>query len=233
MPLIAIPVLRHPDDKMDTNYVRTAYIDAVEDGGGSVVLIPTSSTQSDVEAIMSACDGLLLPGGFCPDPHLYGAEPQPSCGNFFRYIDDVHVAALRCAMRDCKPVLGICRGMQLTNVALGGTSCQQISERHDKPVRHYQKTGREFGTHTVTLRSESHIADILGTTEMLVNSMHRQCADVIADSLMLVGTSPDGVPEAIESADGNVILVQWHPEELRRTQTEQQRLFDWLIESAQ
>jgi putative glutamine amidotransferase len=152
-------------------------------------------------------DGLVLAGGTDIDPALYGAEPHPETGNPDRDRDRLEVALLHEALERDLPVLAICRGMQLLNVALGGSLAQHI-EGHRVPG--------EAVVHSITLAPESKVGAILGAGEYGVNSRHHQCVQRLGSGLTVVGRAPADVIEAVE-LDGKrfVIGVQWHPEDRR------------------
>jgi glutamine amidotransferase class-I domain protein len=127
------------------------------------------------------------------------------------------------------PMLGICRGTQLTNVALGGSLCQDISLFCEHPLLHTQRHSADAPLHQVALQSGSRLSCLFGAETVFTNSTHHQCVDMPAPGLKITARTSDGVPEGLESDDGQVVLVQWHPETLCRTDARMLRLFEDLV----
>lgn len=128
------------------------------------------------------------------------------------------------------PVLGICRGMQLVNVARGGSLYQDISLMEGTRQMHTQRQNRDYPIHKVVIRSGSRLSKILGQEEIFTNTLHHQCVNGPGKDLLITAWTGDKVPEAMESLDGRVILVQWHPEELTKTVPEMNEIFKDLVE---
>lgn len=197
-------------------YSRNAF--AVEKAGGLPVMIPSGLETPTLRQIYERLDGVLIPGGGDINPAQYGATAHPRTAG----IDDIRDAAetqvVRWAVTDDVPVLGICRGNQLINVALGGTLIQDVPSLVDTPIRHnYQPSEVALGyrPHSVILDPESKLAQILGTDTLEVNSLHHQAVERVASGVRVAGHSPDGVVEALEMPDKRFVLsVQWHPENL-------------------
>ena len=206
-------------DKLNSTYVR-----ALQDAGAEVVEL---GPGADGAAALDGLDGLLFTGGADIDPVEFGAEPHPKTVPA-RDRDALELPLVRAAVERGTPVLGICRGIQVINVALGGTLNQDTPE-HD----HYS-TGesRQHLPHGVRLAEGSKVAELLGAREVPVNSLHHQTLDAVASSLRATGWSEDGAVEAVESTDGNLLAVQWHPEELVEVCPESRRLFEWLVKRA-
>jgi len=192
-----------------------AYIDAIQRAGGMAVMIPPDpGLQTEPDEILQRIDGLILAGGHDVDPAAYGAEPHPATNNTVPARDTVEIALTRRAIELDMPVLGICRGMQLLNVALGGTLQQHIPETlgHEE---HRRVPGSFDGSdHDVVLQADSCAALAAGETHHGTKSHHHQAVDEIGDGLVVTGTSTlDALPEAIEAPDKRFVLgVQWHPE---------------------
>ena len=172
-----------------------------------------------------ACDGLLLPGGGDIDPKFYGQERIPACGEPNLLRDAAEPKLLRAFLAADKPVLGICRGIQVMNAVLGGTLYQDI-----KPFEHLPHNGHWAKVHTVTVRRGTLLSRILGQDTVLVNSQHHQAADRIAPGLEVAALSEDGIVEALEKPDAHFCLgVQWHPEWLSDADPAMQGLFDAFV----
>ena len=130
------------------------------------------------------------------------------------------------------PVLGICRGLQLVNVAFGGSLYQDLSYMNPDHMLHSQKQNRDYLIHQVTIDADSHLASILGKEPVYTNTLHHQCVKEPGKGLKITAHTADGIPEAMETANGQFILVQWHPEELQNSEPRLRGLFKDLIEKA-
>ena len=171
------------------------------------------------------CDGLLLPGGGDMDPKFYGQERIPACGEPNLLRDAAEPLLLRAFLAADKPVLGICRGIQVLNAVLCGDLYQDI-----KPFEHLPHNGHWAKVHTVTVRRGTLLSRILGQDTVLVNSQHHQAVDRVAPGFTLAALSEDGIVEAIEKPDARFCLgVQWHPEWLSDADPAMQGLFDAFV----
>jgi gamma-glutamyl-gamma-aminobutyrate hydrolase PuuD len=198
----------------------TLYTDAIAASGGAVVLVPPAA--SGVLDVLRALDGLLISGGADVDPATYSAEAHPAAGPFRADRDDAELALVRAAVEHGVPVLGICRGLQVLNVALGGDLIQHLPEI-EGVLPHAEGRGI-FSTRAVTLDSDSWIGRTLGAG-VPTACHHHQAVDRVAPGLRIVGRADDGTPEALEAADGRPVFgVQWHPEQL-----DDRRLFEAFV----
>ena len=236
-PLIAvmgahgISALNNGTIKVPYAGLNEAYSKAVLRAGGIPVVIPPMDEEAMLR-ILDSCDGLLLPGGEDVDPAIYGEGRSEKLGRTTIEYDRAWKEAFLYARQKKMPVLGICRGLQLINAALGGTLYQDLSEIGTKTLVHGQKAERSCPTHTVSIDKDSHLAGILGGTSVETNSMHHQCVKVPGEGLAITAYAGDGVVEGMENADGKVILVQWHPEELQDSVPCMRGLFEDLIRKA-
>lgn len=170
---------------------------------------------------MERLDGLLLTGGADINPSLYGEDPHPRLGQVSDTRDSWEMALVHAAQRRKKPILAICRGIQILNVALGGTLLQDLPTQHPSDINHDPDRPRDSRTHPIALAAESSLARALGVTRLTVNSVHHQAISRVAPDLRVVATAPDGVIEGVESAADSAwwcVGVQWHPEELIATE---------------
>lgn len=192
-----------------------AYPEAVRAGGGLALLVPPDPRlEEDPDEVLDLLDGLILAGGADIDPAAYGAERDPATVSTTPERDAAELALARRALERDLPLLGICRGMQLLNVACGGTLVQHLPDGlgHDE---HRRVLGSWLGNeHDVVLDEGSAAARLAGETRHRTYSHHHQAVDRLGDGLRITGRSPaDAVPEAIERADGTLAVgVQWHPE---------------------
>lgn len=215
--------------EMERTYVNTTYVDAILRNGGLPILIPSSTLLKDGTDALEVCDGLLFPGGEDADPALYGEDPLPVIGAFRRDLDDAALIAGRWAIEQGRPLLGICKGLQILNIMKGGSLYQDISLQEGSYVQHVQKYSRSILSHNVQIVEGSRLAAILGTGTHRTNSMHHQAVKRLGDGLRIAARAADGVVEAIESDDGLIVAVQWHPEDLIDTAPEMNKLFADLV----
>ena len=217
-PLIGIPCYSAQREGSQTPIYgnNQAYIRAVQRAGGVPLLIPPHLDGDDLEAICSRLDGLLLSGGCDIDPARYGEEPIAACQEPQPERDELELALAAWALDAAVPILGICRGMQLLNVACGGTVYQDLPTQQPEAARHdHAASGRTFRAHPIHLQEHSRLSEILGAAPYAVNSLHHQAVARPGECVEIVGWSPDGVAEALE-VDGHpfALAVQFHPEEL-------------------
>lgn len=210
-PIIGMPSRALKDESF---FTKASYIHAISDLGGIPVQLPDLK-EEDAGRLVRGLDGLLLTGGADVAPLLYGEQPYLKVTNTCRSNDLVEMALLRQAIAQGKPVLGICRGIQIINVCLGGTLYQDIPVQTGSTICHYQAAeARGEMTHTVQVEPDSWLARILGSTQVEVNSYHHQCVKDLAPGLRAVIHAPDGLIEGVENEDGSILAVQWHPESL-------------------
>ncbi|MDP8949103.1 MAG: gamma-glutamyl-gamma-aminobutyrate hydrolase family protein [Actinomycetota bacterium] len=207
------------------------YVEGVAEAGGVPVVLPPVVGARAAEALLEGIDGLLLSGGSDLDPGYYGEEHVPELGVTLPERDAFEIALLEHALRRQMPIFGICRGMQVLNVALGGTLYQDLPSQMDHMVLlgHRQETPKWQPTHEVEVDGGSKIAEILGTGELKVNSYHHQAIKHLASGLVAVAHASDGVVEAVESDDLSkrwMIGVQWHAEAMRDAGPEHRKLFE-------
>ena len=197
-------------------YSRNAY--AIERAGGLPVLIPSGVTSETLRQLYERVDGVLMPGGGDVNPALYDRSLHPKTAGIDDLRDSAETQLIRWAADDNRPLLGICRGNQMLNVALGGTLVQDIGSETDTPFKHNYKPPEiplGFRAHHVTIAPESRLAKIVGTTELEVNSLHHQAVDQPAPGMRISACGPDGIIEGLEMPGKLFALsVQWHPENL-------------------
>lgn len=227
-PRIGVTSIRSLDGPRLVEQVNLVYCDAVKQAGGLPFVLPVLE-EADAIDVVAGLDGLLLTGGGDVAAWCFGREPRPEDTGVDSARDCWEMALVAAADAAVLPILGICRGAQLLNVAAGGTLLQHLPDSTDSPHR---DTERESGTvHPVDLEPASLLASITGAGPLGVNSLHHQAVDQIGVGLRPVAWSPDGVVEAIESVDRPQLGVQWHPE-LLTARFEQAQLFGWLVSTA-
>jgi putative glutamine amidotransferase len=212
-------------------FVRTDldYVEGVSEAGGVPVVLTPSLSLRTAEVLLDGLDGLLLSGGPDLDPGYYGEEPIPELGTTIPEWDALEMALLRLALERGMPIFGICRGMQILNVALGGTLYQDVPSQLGADVlNHWQTTPKCQVTHEVKVLDDSYLAEITDRQTVEVNSYHHQGIKGLADALTVAAHSADGVIEALESRDFSerwLVGVQWHPEGMRDTESGHLNLF--------
>jgi putative glutamine amidotransferase len=205
--------------KRPSDYYLT-YGRAVEAAGAEAVYLEAGTPS------VADLDGLLLPGGWDVDPSLYGEKPDPKLGDIDPELDATEIRLFKEARAKQIPVLGICRGQQVINVAMGGTLLQHL-EGHE--VRAY---GKNHLAHKASVDPTSELAQAVEGTEMQVNSLHHQAVGSLAPGLRQTATGDDGTVEGIETDDGLVVAVQCHPEELTGDLPWASKLFERFVARA-
>jgi putative glutamine amidotransferase len=197
--------------RLSLNYVRSA-----EGAGLTPLVVPPLTDASQAASVLDAAAGLLLTGGEDVDPGRYGAARHPATQPPNGARDQTELALLRHARDRRIPVLAICRGIQLVNVAFGGTLVQDLPSERPSAVVHDQPDERSDRSHAVALTPGSLIAAAAGATALAVNSYHHQGIDRLGAGLRVTGTALDGVVEACEGTEPGwwLLAVQWHPEDL-------------------
>jgi len=204
------------------------YVDVVRLAGGVPLVLP--AVEGEIPEALAVIDALILPGGGDVDPAHYGGVRHEALYGISAERDGFEMALAReaFARRDL-PVLCICRGTQLLNVALGGDLVQHIPDHYGERVVH-RNPARVSVQHPVSIEGGSKLARILGSTELEVNSVHHQAVNRVGKALRAVAWSPDGVIEAVESEDHRFAIgVQWHPELGALGDPRQRRLFEALV----
>ena len=196
--------------------VNAAYLEAIESAGLIPVVTAPTADLSLASGLLDRVDGLVLTGGEDVDPRHYGAIAHAATEPPHAARDAWEIALVHDARRRAMPVLAICRGMQLLNVALGGTLIQDIATQRSSGIRHAQAGERATRVHAAVLANGSRLAEAVGSTSIRINSSHHQAVDRIAPGLAAVATADDGIVEGIESTDPRwwMLGAQWHPEEL-------------------
>lgn len=235
-PLIGLPTLAIPPGPKPPRFgINQSYVRALTAAGCAPVLIPILDDDDRLRAIYDRLDGIVFPGGADVAPHEYGEEPIGNLNVIEPLRDRTELTLARWAFDDDLPTLGICRGQQLLNVALGGTLYQDLIHQGATSVEHSDADGRARNAllHRVRLDPSSRLAQLIDETDIEVNSLHHQAVKEIAAPLKVTGTSEDGVIESLESDERRFLLaVQWHPEEIDSIPWVR-RLFEGFARAAQ
>jgi putative glutamine amidotransferase len=217
-----------------TNYTYEEYLQGVMAYGGAPLILPLYPDRTKLEAVLARLDGLIFSGGPDVNPRLFGEEPLPGLGTVDDARDRWELTAIKVALRMDLPLLGICRGIQVLNVAMGGSLYQDVSTDPGTEIQHSQTEARDQATHKVTVTSGSRLAKVLGADDVEVNSFHHQVVKTLAPGLKAVAWAPDQLIEGVEADDDSrfVLGVQWHPEHLVGRSEPARRLFAALIDAA-
>jgi putative glutamine amidotransferase len=215
------------------------YVRALVAAGAVPWLIPLlPQDDTTLRAVYNYLDAIFLTGGVDVDPAAYGEERHELCDRSDPARDWTEMALIRWALAEHKPVLGVCRGIQMINVACGGTLYQHIADQCPTAIKHdYFPTvpqyARDFLAHPVRVDGDSRLGRLLGESSVQVNSMHHQGIKRLAPGLRASAFAPDGLIEGVESANGTYLIgVQWHPEELAEAHPPMNRLFTDFIQAA-
>lgn len=210
------------------------YVEAVLEAGGLPILIPTGLDNERAAALAATLDGILFTGGGDVDVRRYNGQAHNRVGGVDSHRDELEIVLAQAAAASSQPFLGICRGAQVVNVALGGTLYSDIADQFSQSIVHNtdETLTRKYLAHEVAVQQDTRLAAILGTTPVRVNSLHHQAVQNPGAGLKVSGLAPDGLVESLE-LDGHPfgILVQWHPEWLTN-QEPMRRLFKAFIEAA-
>lgn len=219
--------------RYDISYWRNAA--ALEKAGGLPVLIPSSITTKTLHQVYQRLDAVLLPGGGDIDPQHYHTSPDADLVGVNAARDTMELSLAAWAIQDDLPIFGICRGIQLLNVALGGSLVQDIPSQIQTTLRHDILEGEPRNTilHDIQIAEDSRLSEILGSPQLSVNSLHHQAIKNLAPSAIATAHAPDGIIEALEVPDKTFMLaVQWHPEDLAEQDERMQALFVAFVEAA-
>ena len=213
---VAVTAGIRPDG--DTSRVRltAAYVTALESAGLIPLIVPQLSNADAASAVLDSVAGLVLTGGEDVDPARYGEKRHEKVRSVNAARDATEAALIKEARKRGTPVLAICRGIQMLNVALGGTLVQDIPSQCETDIAHDEESARNSRTHEISVEPGSLIATAIGTEHCTVNSFHHQSVKRVADGMRVTARSPDGIIEGLESTDEHwwVMAVQWHPEEM-------------------
>ena len=192
----------------------STYVNAVKRAGGVPVVIPITTDSTQIAAILSVVDAVVMTGGADIDPLKYmGEEPIRALGEITPTRDEFDMMLIKMAVKRGLPLFGICRGEQLLNVAFGGTLYQDIPSQAGAYIKHNQDAPGSYGTHSIDIEKNSLIYKLLGSEKAVVNSFHHQAVKETAKGFRVTARAEDGVIEAIEKESGTFMLgVQWHPE---------------------
>ena len=226
---IIIGILGVVDDEIVTR-IQNTYIKAIEKFGGSPILLPYVERDESIDAFVSLCDGFLFTGGADIAPERYGETPKPTCGKVQKYRDELDFKAFYKAMKADKPILAICRGMQLVNAALGGTLYQDIPTEYETNMLHRQTEAVNEPSHAVNVITDTPLSAIAEGKTMIANSFHHQAIKDLAEGLAVTCEAEDGLIEGVYwTGDQYFRGYQWHPERLSANYLSNENVFAEFI----
>lgn len=214
-PLIGLTISIQQDEKK--LYTPTSYANAIIEAGGTPVLLNVTRDKGMIAQYAGMVDGILFSGGDDVNPASYGEDQQWGCGDVSPLRDDFEIKLLHTLLEKHpdKPILGICRGEQVLNVAMGGTLYQDLKSQLPGCIRHQQQQVSQYGSHKVFIDEGTRLHGIYGSSEISANSFHHQAVKDIGPGLTITAKAVDGVVEGFEKPDHPFfVAVQWHPERL-------------------
>lgn len=213
--------------------INNCYMRSLEAAGAMPVVLPLTDDESLLADYLARVDGLLLTGGGDLDPASYGEQTLPACGTIDTLRDAMELPLARmAAKRPDLPMLAICRGAQVLNVALGGSLYQDLPSQTEARIAHRQKQPDRFPAHPVAVTPGSLLAKIAGAEAFAVNSLHHQAVREPAPALHVCAASPDGVIEAVELPEHPFYLgVQWHPERMWQNDDISMKIFRAFVDA--
>ena len=231
-PIIGITCGTSDLNKND-NLIGNTYILAIESAGGTPVILPLAQSDSSFIDFINMIDGLLLSGGVDLDPSFYGEDHHPGLGRVDASRDRAEMFLATEALRADIPILGICRGIQVLNVAAGGTLYQDIPFEYTNPLNHRQTEPGSVGTQVIEVKDGSRLSKIMGQTSIGVNTFHHQSVKKVAPDFMVSAVTHDGVVEGIEGSNHRFAVgVQFHPELMWQSNPSIKALFTAFVDAA-
>ena len=220
---------------LERNIVARDYASAIEHAGGTPLLVPHVEDMECIDRYLGVLDGLVLSGGGDIDPLLFGQEPHQNMGSVDRVRDEMEFQLTQEALDQDLPILAICRGIQMLNVAAGGTIYQDIAAEMPQPTLRHSQTGAGwYASHTIDILSDSRLFQVFGSPIARVNSFHHQAVRDVAEGFIVTAKAKDNVIEAIESPTHRFALgVQCHPEMMWERHPEALNLFTAFLKACQ
>ncbi len=201
------------DDEKESIWMLPGYMDGLRQAGGLPIMLPLTTDEREIDQLLDMVDGVLFTGGHDVSPEMYGEEPLNHTVVTCKKRDDMERIVLNKAMERDKSILGICRGIQFINAALGGTLYQDLPTQHPSAVEHHQKPPYDVPAHNVHIVKNGPLFELLRKEELSVNSYHHQAIKELAPDLCVMAKSPDDLIEALYKPDRKFLwAVQWHPE---------------------
>ena len=221
-----IGLLGEIDDER-TITMQNTYINAIEKSGGVPIIFPFVENEESVNKLIDICDGFLFTGGADIAPSRYGEGIKPTCGAIQYQRDAFEFKMFDAVIATGKPILAICRGAQLVNVALGGTLYQDLSDEMPSPIAHRQAEPKFAMSHDIKILADTPLHSLIGADRMHGNSFHHQAIKRLGEGLQVMATADDGIVEAVYLPGAPYFRAyQWHPERLVDMDEKNRMIFD-------
>lgn len=201
------------DEKKESIWMLPGYLDGIQLAGGTPIILPQRAENEEVDHLVEVCDGFLFTGGHDIGPSMYHERKSENCGIVNKERDQLERQFFERAYALDKPMLGICRGIQMINVLLGGTLYQDLDTEYDSPIDHVMTPPYNRAQHQVLIEKASPLYELLQTEHLGVNSYHHQAVKELSEELSVMARATDGLVEAVYSKNKRFVwAVQWHPE---------------------
>ena len=228
-PIIAITA----SYKEESYRLFSTYASAIQKAGGIPVILPFYTEENDAKRVLAACDGVLLSGGADIDPKYYGEEILNGTVEIGRVRDGVEFTVFKLAREAKKPIMAICRGLQVVNVALGGSLYQDLPTQYESDVKHAQDAPKTEPSHSVNVVKDTPLFSITRSERITGNSFHHQAIKQLGCGLIPMAYADDGIIEAVYTDDGGYLRAyQWHPERLYDIDEKTRLIFSDFINAA-
>lgn len=228
-----IAILPLIDADRNSYWMLPGYMEGILGAGGFPIMLPLTNESDNLDAIVDEYDGFLYPGGQDVSPALYGAAPSAQCGEISPKLDEMSQSLFTRIIQSGKPVLGICRGIQIINVMLGGTLYQDLPSEHPSEVEHHMTPPYDRVVHEVDIVKDSPLYELLGQERIGVNSYHHQAVKELSERLKVMAVSEDGLVEAVWMPDQNFVWAfQWHPELSFQRDENSKKIFRAFVDAA-
>ena len=209
-----IGLLAPIDDDRQLNLLYT-YVSAIENAGGVPIILPYTESEETMRRYAELCDGFCFTGGVDIEPRRFAEETKNSCGKIQLYRDKLELSMFDIVFKEKKPIMGICRGAQVINVALGGTLYQDIPTEIQTDIQHRQSEAKDMHSHEIIIYTGTPYYELIGKERIPANSFHHQSVKVLGEGLKVMAVADDGVIEALYyEGDRYIRAYQWHPERL-------------------
>ncbi|MCD8012877.1 MAG: gamma-glutamyl-gamma-aminobutyrate hydrolase family protein [Lachnospiraceae bacterium] len=222
------------DDEKESIWMLPGYMNGIKEAGGIPVIMPLTSTPEDALEVFGKCDGLLMTGGQDVSPALYNEQRGEKCGVSCCERDVLEAALYANALEQDKPVLGICRGIQLINVLQGGTLYQDLPSEYKSGIEHHMAPPYTGSAHSVSINKQSPLYDLLLTEKLNVNSCHHQAIKKPGADLEIIAESEDGLIESVRHTGKRFVWAfQWHPEFDFHVNQNSRKIFEAFVNACQ
>ena len=219
------------DDEKESIWMLPGYLDGLKEAGATPVIFPLTEDPEEISRLVDMCDGILLTGGHDVSPEIYGEEPLDGKVSCCRERDNMEKLVLEDVMKEGKPILGICRGIQFINAVRGGTLYQDLPSQHPSQIEHHQTPPYDIPVHDVIISRSTPLYECLGTDRISVNSYHHQAVKAVAPELEIMAESEDGIVEALYKPFYSFLwAVQWHPEFSYKNDGNSRKIFRAFVE---